>query len=119
MINSFPYSKFETMLKQRALKMGVELIKINPSYTSIIGQFKFMKKYGLSSHGAAACMIARKGMGFGFPALGKERKRALLKLKPELNTNIDNYKAWASLSSVVKRNFTFADRIHSLYTNLI
>lgn len=119
MINSFPYSKFETMLKQRALKVGIQVAKINPSYTSIVGQFKFMRKYGLSSHGAAACMIARKGMGFGFPALGKERKKALSKLKPELNMNIDNYKAWVSLSSVVKRNFTFVDRIQSLYNNLI
>lgn len=119
MINSFPYSKFETMLKQRALKEGIQVAKINPSYTSIVGQFKFMRKYGLSSHGAAACMIARKGMGFGFPALGKERKKALSKLKPELNMNIDNYKAWASLSSEVKQNFTFVDRIQSLYNNLI
>ena len=39
-------------------------MEVKPSFTSIIGQFKFMKKYGLSSHGAAACMIARKGMKF-------------------------------------------------------
>lgn len=62
MIHLFPYKKFRDALESRGRKTGVEIAAVNPSYTSVIGQFKFMKKYGLSSHGSAACVIARHGM---------------------------------------------------------
>ncbi len=32
-----------------------------PAYTSVIGQYKFARRYGLSVHQAAACAIGRRG----------------------------------------------------------
>lgn len=116
MINSFPYSKFRDMLNQRALKCGLDVIPVNPSYTSIIGQFKFMKKYGLSSHGAAAAAIARRGMNFKTEKVDFKFKNLVYNSRPNTNKNIDNYKMWMNLSSIVKKNMKFEDRIKMLYT---
>lgn len=119
MINNFPYGKFRDALNTRASNVGVDVIAVNPAYTSIIGQFKFMRKYGLSSHGSAACAIARKGLNFYTPKIEKNRKAYIKQFNPDLNMNIDNYKMWKELSFVVKKNLKFNDRIKMLYSNLI
>ena len=118
MINGFPYSKFKTYLTQRCKRHGVEIIEVNPSFTSIIGQFKFMKKYGLSSHGAAACMIVRKGMKFKTEKIPKKYKIIVMHNNARgLNNNTDNYKMWSNLSFIIKKNMSFSDRINMLYQN--
>jgi IS605 OrfB family transposase len=61
MLSHFAYSKFESMISSSCLRNGVELKRVNPAYTSIIGKFKFSLGYGLSSHCAAAFAIARRG----------------------------------------------------------
>jgi hypothetical protein len=40
----------------------VELIKVTPAFTSVIGMIKFMSKYGLNSGTSAAMAIARRAM---------------------------------------------------------
>lgn len=50
---------FRTSLESRCRRFGVELIKVNPAFTSIIGMIKFMQKYGLNSGTSAAMVIAR------------------------------------------------------------
>ena len=117
MINSFPYSKFRRFLEQRGKKCGAEIITVNPSYTSIIGQFKFMKRYGFSSHGAAACAIARKGMKFKTEKLPSKYKKLVFANKPYISKNLNNYKMWIHLSSIIKKNMNFNDRIKTLYTS--
>lgn len=117
MINSFPYSKFRKFLEQRGKKYGAEVIAVNPSYTSIIGQFKFMKRYGLSSHGAAACTIARKGMKFKTEKLPLKYKKLVFINKLYINKSLNNYKMWIHLSSIIKKNMSFNDRIKTLYTS--
>ena len=117
MLSGFPYAKFRDLLSQRSKKSGVEIVFVNPAYTSIIGQFKFMKKYGFSSHGSAACMIARKGMKFKTEKLDKKYKNLVFTNKPNLNKNLNNYKMWMNLSSIIKKNMTFNERISMLYNN--
>jgi hypothetical protein len=41
---------------------GIELITINPAYTSVIGLVKFVRMYGLASDEAAALAVARRGI---------------------------------------------------------
>lgn len=111
MLSGFAYSKFKEMLKARALKHGAEIIEVNPSYTSIIGQFKFMKRYGLSSHGSAACVIARRGLGLKME-------------KPKYNSILGNFEKyishrplksrWASISYSINKQYYFKDRIELL-----
>lgn len=64
-LSSFAYATFHALLVARAEREGVEVIVVNPAYTSVIGKIKFMARYGLSPHGAAAVAIARRGLKFG------------------------------------------------------
>lgn len=61
MLSHFAYSKFASMMQAMCHKRGIELIQVNPAYTSAIGTFKFSLGYGLSSHCSAAMAIARRG----------------------------------------------------------
>jgi IS605 OrfB family transposase len=62
MLSGFAYSKFDELLTARAAKVGIELIKVNPAYSSVIGLTKFLKMYGLSSDTAAGLVLARRGL---------------------------------------------------------
>jgi IS605 OrfB family transposase len=64
-LSHFAYAAFHALLVSRAAREGVEVIEVNPAYTSVMGKVKFMARYGLSPHGSAAVAIARRGLGFG------------------------------------------------------
>lgn len=51
------------MIRSRAARLGVRMIEINPTDTSLIGDTKFAGRYGVSVHLSAALAIARRGMG--------------------------------------------------------
>lgn len=72
MLSGLVYAKYHKMAESAAARAAVELIRRNPFATSAAGQVKFMRRYGLSSHGAAACVIARRGLDFKLesPAAG-------------------------------------------------
>lgn len=63
-VNSIEYNLFKTLMINRCLKEGVYLHIVNPAYTSIIGKYKYEKRFGVSRHIAAAIVIARRGGGF-------------------------------------------------------
>jgi len=63
MLSNMAYSQFIQMIQSKCLKSGIELIKIHPAYTSVIGVTKYMAVYGLNSGCAAALVIARRGQG--------------------------------------------------------
>ena len=60
MLSSFAYSATLRMLKSRAYRYGVEVVDVDPAYTSLIGLLKFKKHYGLTTHHAAALVIGRR-----------------------------------------------------------
>ncbi len=62
MLSNFAYSQFLSMLDQRALRWGIEVVRVNPAYSSLIGLTKFLKLYGLSSDTAAALVLARRAL---------------------------------------------------------
>ncbi len=70
MRSAFAYRTFFPLLFSRAAREGVEIVEVNPAFTRVIGEVKFAPGYGLSSHGAAAVAIARRGLRFG------ERRRS-------------------------------------------
>ena len=63
-LSAFVYSKFKQALLSRAEKEGIEIIQVNPSYTSLLGLVKYQKVKGLSIHQAASYVIGRKGLGY-------------------------------------------------------
>ena len=59
-LSSFAYQCTLEAIKARAYRFGVQVLEVNPAYTSLIGKLKFAKRYGLSVHHAAAFCIARR-----------------------------------------------------------
>lgn len=64
LLSSFAYGLFFSFLKARAFKHGITVHIVNPAYTSLIGIVNYAKRYGLSSHLAAAFCIARRYQKF-------------------------------------------------------
>ena len=64
MLSSFSYGKVKAYFLSRCYREGVELRQVNPACSSIIGRVKFMERYGLSVHQAAALVLARRLPGF-------------------------------------------------------
>ncbi len=69
MISSFSYNKIISNIKARAEDNGIQVIDINPAYTSIIGKIKYKDRLAITVHQAAAFTIARRGLGFNEKAL--------------------------------------------------
>lgn len=63
-LSSFAYRKFEQILAARAHDAGIEIVSVNPAYSSKIGRQKYARRYGLSVHLAAAFVLARRAQKF-------------------------------------------------------
>ena len=63
MLSSFSYGKIQAYFLSRAHRQGVGIRQVNPAYSSVIGRVKFMERYGLSVHQAAALVLARRLLG--------------------------------------------------------
>ena len=63
MLSSFSYGKVKACFLSRGIRQGVEVYQVNPAYSSVIGRVKFMERYGLSVHQAAALALARRLLG--------------------------------------------------------
>ena len=63
MLSSFSYGKVKAYFISRGYRQGVEVYQVNPAYSSVIGRVKFMERYGLSVHQAAALVLARRLLG--------------------------------------------------------
>ena len=60
MLSSFAYGRFREYLVSRGYREGVEVVGVNPAYRLIVGRVKFMERYGLTVHQAAALVLARR-----------------------------------------------------------
>ena len=63
MLSSFSYGKVKAYCISRGYRQGVEVHQVNPAFSSVIGRVKFMERYGLSVHQAAALVLARRLLG--------------------------------------------------------
>ncbi|ASL47827.1 hypothetical protein bAD24_III10550 [Burkholderia sp. AD24] len=61
MLSGLLYAKYRQLLEAKCFRSGVELILINPAWTSTIGAVKYASRRGWSVHAAAAGVIARRG----------------------------------------------------------
>jgi IS605 OrfB family transposase len=97
---------------------GVQLIKVNPAYTSVIGKLKYAPIYRIDKDIAGAYVIARRGLGFK-ESLPKNYQKLLedkeflsyssarvedriAKLKKEIEEEKNEYKR-TKLKSVLRR----------------
>ncbi len=49
MLSGWAYNRFDELLSCILANRGIELIRVNPAYTSVIGMVKYARQYGLSS----------------------------------------------------------------------
>ena len=63
MLSSFSYGKIKAYFMSHGYRQGVEVHQVNPAFSSVIGRVKFMERYGLSVHQAAALVLARRSLG--------------------------------------------------------
>jgi IS605 OrfB family transposase len=59
----FAYRQLTQALERRALREGLQVKRVNPAYTSWMGQLKYSDQDGISTHIAAAYVIGRRGLG--------------------------------------------------------
>ena len=64
MLSSFSYGRTKAYFLSRGYREGVEIHQVNPAFSSVIGRVKFMERYGLSVHQAAALALARRLLGY-------------------------------------------------------
>ena len=60
--HNFSYRALLSKIKTLAKREGIEVIEVNPSYTSIIGMLKYSPQYMITKDVAAAYVIARRGL---------------------------------------------------------
>lgn len=62
-LSAMAYAEFKRLCLARAHDAGVEVLFVDPSYTSTQGLVRYVAQRGWSVHQAAAGVIARRGMG--------------------------------------------------------
>lgn len=63
-LQQWSYRGILEKIKTLARRNGIEVIEINPAYTSIIGMLKYCPQYNIDKDIAGAYVIGRKGLGF-------------------------------------------------------
>jgi IS605 OrfB family transposase len=61
--HNFGYRSLLDKVKILAQRKGIQVIEVDPAYTSVIGLLKYAPQYMISKDEAAAYVIARKGLG--------------------------------------------------------
>jgi IS605 OrfB family transposase len=63
-LHKWAYRSVLEKIEVYARRMGVQLIRVNPAYTSIIGKLKYSPMLGIDKDVAGAYVIGRRGLGF-------------------------------------------------------
>jgi len=63
-LHKWVYRSVLEKIEVYARRLGVQLIKVNPAYTSIIGKLKYSPMLGIDKDVAGAYVIGRRGLGF-------------------------------------------------------
>ena len=63
-LQQFCYRNVLEKIKSLAKREGIEIIEVNPFYTSIIGKLKYSPLYNIDKDISAAFVIARRALGF-------------------------------------------------------
>ena len=109
MLSQFAYSKFQDLVKSKARLKAIEVVEVNPAYSSLIGMTKYMSLYGLNSGTAAALVLARRGLRFS-----ERLSRRLYAFVSPVDETKHVWSYWARISRLLKgcrRHSFFAMRV--------
>lgn len=63
-LQKWSYKRLLNKIEILAKRNGIEIIKVNPAYTSVIGKLKYAPQYNIDKDIAGAYVIARRGLGY-------------------------------------------------------
>lgn len=64
-LSSFAYAQILDALRWGCVERGLARVEVSPAFTSVLGQANYAHPHGVSVDLASACVIARRGLGFG------------------------------------------------------
>ena len=97
MLSQFAHGKFSELVHFLASLAAIQVIEVNPAYSSLIGMVKFMSLYGLNSGRAAAFVLARRGL-----RLSERLPRVCNALLQPVDCNKHVWTYWARVSKLLK-----------------
>ncbi|AQS59135.1 IS200/IS605 family accessory protein TnpB-related protein [Desulforamulus ferrireducens] len=89
MAANFPFKKMVETVTRKAFKEGVGVKQVWPAHTSTIGYYKYMERYGITIHHAAALVVARRAIGFK-EYITKELKQKVQAVKEKLSQKVNS-----------------------------
>jgi IS605 OrfB family transposase len=63
-LQKWSYKRLLNKIEILAKRNGIEIIKVNPAYTSVIGKLKYSPQYNIDKDIAGTYVIARRGLGY-------------------------------------------------------
>ena len=75
MAANFPFQRIIESVGRKAFKEGVGVKAVWPAHTSTIGYWKYVRRYGIVIHHAAALVIARRAIGLKERITGEVRQK--------------------------------------------
>ena len=97
MLSQFAYSKFAELVRSKAKLSAIQVIEVNPAFSSLIGMVKFMSLYGLNSGTAAALVLARRSL-----RLSERLPRVCNALVSPVDETKHVWTYWARISKLLK-----------------
>ncbi len=97
MLSQFAYSKLADLVKSKARLAAIEVVEVNPAYSSLIGMTKYLSLYGLNSGTAAALVLARRGLRFS-----ERLPRVLYALLSPVDDSKHVWTYWARISKLLR-----------------
>jgi IS605 OrfB family transposase len=129
-LHNWNAKKFLQKLKRVAMLKGVEVIEVNPAYTSIIGMLKYAPQLNIDKDIAGAYVIGRRALGFkedmpeNYEKLLKDRtylefalekyEKREKELKELIEKESNEYK-----QNALRSELKFVENSKKLLTNLI
>jgi len=106
--SNFVWFKFLELLERKCIEHGITYKKVHPAYTSFIGKIKYSGIYKLTTHEAAAFVIARRGLGFDekislWTCPGSAVKERIIGTLVEKygNKRFHNWQCWGKLKTIL------------------
>ena len=103
MSHGFVWSKFLEAVERKALRDGVPLIKVKPTFTSVIGILKYQHQYGSSNHESAAYVIGRRALGYDYEKVPRSLVDEFVKDKDGFSY-INNWKQWSAIKKAILKS---------------
>ena len=104
--HQFIYKKLLLFLERVCKRYGVELLKVKPAYSSVIGLYKYSHQFGLVVHNGAAMVIARRALGYQdrLPKPIKRIVKSWLSNKEfEKFKEASEWKRWSIFKKLIKK----------------